>query len=55
MLMDLAKYFATITGGGSLAAGERLNWWLALAGFGMAAFCWAVGVITIPKDKEEDR
>lgn len=51
MLMDLAKYFATVTGVGSLA-NERMNWKVAVVGLAMSLVSWVIGVLTIPKDKE---
>ncbi|HBH97564.1 MAG TPA: hypothetical protein DDX89_07260 [Candidatus Omnitrophica bacterium] len=52
MLMDVAKYFATVTGVGSLAS-PAVNWVLVVLGLMMAFVCWGLGFIAIPQDVKE--
>ena len=50
MLLDVSKYFSTVTGVGSLAGGS-VNWRLAVVGLFMAFVAWVVGFFMIPKDE----
>ena len=55
ILMDIAKYFATVAGVGSLASG-RLNWALGLITIFMSLGAWAIGFFAIPGDDgKEDK
>ena len=52
MLIDLAKYFATVTSAASLA-NSQVNWKAIFSGLVMATCSWAVGFLIIPNDKED--
>ena len=53
MLLDLAKFSATVMVIGSLASG-KMDWRIAVLGLIMAGIFWAIGFLTIPEDKVEE-
>ena len=52
MLLDVAKYFATISGVGGVLAGT-LNWKFSVLGVTMATMTWVAAYFTIPQDTED--
>ena len=55
MLLDVSKYFATVTGIGTIATSQPTNWRILIIGIAMALISWFIGVNAIPEDEEEKK
>ena len=54
MFIDLAKYFATAIGAGSIASG-KFDWRVVITGLVMTILSWSIGFVTIPEDDKETK